>query len=209
MIYIISFPKSGRTWFRTILEEYEKGTKTNAKDHSFTHIGYGYAKDIAARNNFKNRKYESLVLITRDPSDTFVSYYHDYLKRGPTEIKSAIDEYCIGKIADYNKYISDIQGHKFDVVVSYESMISNTIEAIFPVYELLFDDVDTDVLKQAINFCKFDNLYSLEREGKIDMRSRVDGYYKTRKGKVGSAKEELKEETLREIRNKSLEIRHE
>lgn len=201
MIYIISFPKSGRTWFRTILEKYQKDTRTKAKDHSFTHIGYGYGKDTTARNILKSKTYESLILLTRDPSDTFVSYYHDFLKRGPTKFNGTIDEYCIGKIVDYNKYISEIQGHEFDVIVSYESMIDDTFNSILPVYELLFDEVNAYTLKKAIDFCRFENLYSLEREGKVDMRSKVDGYYKTRKGKVGSAKEELKEETLEKIRN--------
>ncbi len=199
MIYIVSFPKSGRTWFRTILQEYETRSSSVSKKHLFTHIGYGYGKDANARNSIKNKAYEAIILLARDPSDTFVSYYHDYVKRGPNTLDGTIDEYCVSKIADYNQYVSEIQEHEFDVTMEYESMMDDTIGAILPTFDLLFDEVDMDALQDAVDFCSFQNLYTLEREGTIDMRRKIDGFYKTRKGKVGSAKEELKEETLEKI----------
>ena len=70
-----------------------------------------------------------------------------------------------------------------------------------PVMEIVFDKVDLDTYNEVLEFCHFDNLSKLEREGKIDMRGSKK-FYKTRKGKVGSHKEELQRSTIRKLNKK-------
>ena len=45
MIFFISYPKCGRTWCRTIIDEYAKRSKSTPKDHVWTHIKFGNQPD--------------------------------------------------------------------------------------------------------------------------------------------------------------------
>ena len=203
MIFIVSFPKSGRTWFRKIVETYESRTNIQALKHKFTHIGYGYSSDRKEIRQLEYHDRNKVIFLSRDPADTFVSYYHDYIKRGPLEFIGTIDEFCLGKIDDFNKYVDDLSKYEQDYCLTYEEMIDDTKKAVLPVFEMLFEKVDEESLDYAIDFCGFKNLYLLERSGKIDMRTGgVEGYRKTRKGKIGSSIEELKSDTIHEIRTR-------
>ena len=80
-------------------------------------------------------------------------------------------------------------------------MSSDPFNTFLPVMEIVFGDVNLDKYREVIDFCNFDNLSKLEREGKIDMRgSKV--FHKTRRGEVGSHKKELQKETIRKLQKK-------
>ena len=80
-------------------------------------------------------------------------------------------------------------------------MQKDPYNTFLPVMKMLFGEVDIDIFKEVIEFCHFDNLSKLEREGKIDMRGSKT-FRKTRKGKVGSHKEELQKDTIKKLRKK-------
>lgn len=209
MIYIVSYPKCGRTWFRTIISQYEKLSKSKAKEYKFTHLGFGLDSNNDVLKEILSKGEDRLLInISRDPLDVLVSYYDDTLKRGKGKEKkqvkeNTIDQFCIEQTERYLEFSEIIKQFDFDYSMTYEGMKKNTLKQILPAFEILFDKVDIDKLEAAIEFCQFDNLSELERAGKIDMRSnRVKGYFKTRKGKIGSHKEELKPETIKAIRKK-------
>ena len=58
-------------------------------------------------------------------------------------------------------------------------------------------------MNEAIKYCQFDNLREKEKSGEVNLRWKEEyrrkGHFKTRKGKVGSAKEELQPETLKKL----------
>lgn len=206
MIFIISYPKSGRTWFRVLVKKYEKESNTLSKESKFTHIGFGYEGNRKLRDEvLSGKKTDALINLTREPLDTLVSYYHDAHKRGKFGLQEkakdlGIDNFCIMQVEDYLKYKSFEEKIDFDYSTSYEEMQKNTIEAVLPAFEILFDKVDKETLSKAIEYCEFENLSKLERSGKIDMHSKQNKFYKTRKGKVGSHKEELKPNTINTIK---------
>jgi len=209
MIYIVSYPKSGRTWFRTIISQYEKLSESNAKEYIFTHLGFGMDSNNDVLKEILSKGEDRLLVnISRDPLDVLVSYYDDTLKRGRVREKkqaktNTIDQFCIEQTERYLEFSEIIKQFDFDYSMTYEGMKKNTLKEILPAFEILFDKVNIDKLEEAIEFCQFDNLSKLERAGKIDMRSgRGKGYFKTRKGKIGSHKEELKLETIKTIRKK-------
>ena len=190
---IVSYPKSGRTWLRVMIEQYSKMTKQRPDKHQWTHIGYGYRENMLLEQvgKFEGTK----VLLQRDPLDTIVSFYHDEKARRPHNARKGIDEYAKKKIEHYNKFSKDIKTLDFDISLSYERMLTDSYKEVLPIFHALFGAVETKSLQDTIEFCKFDNLYDLERKRKIDMRG-GSTFFKTRKGKVGSAQEELSQETL-------------
>lgn len=193
---IVSYPKSGRTWLRVMIKQYSKVTNQRYEpdEHQWTHIGYGYGRVILPQHV---RKYEGTkVLLQRDPLDTIVSFYHDESARRPHLVRGDIDDYAKKKVHHYNKYTREIKTLDFDISLSYERMLTDTYKEVLPIFHALFGAVESKSLQDTIEFCKFDNLYDLERKGEMEMRANST-FFKTRKGKVGSAQEELSPETIK------------
>ena len=206
MIYFISYPKCGRTWCRTIINEYAKRSKATPKEHVWTHIKFGNQKDPKSeRNNGWLKKDATNILLKRNDLDTLVSLYHDQIKRVPgvkrNYIKKTIDDFVLDKSDHLLEFKKKSRELTYEYEFSYEKMIKDPFKTYLPVMEIVFGKVDIDTFKEVIEFCHFDNLSKLEREGKIDMRgSKL--FRKTRKGKVGSHKEELQKETIVKLRKK-------
>ena len=206
MIYFISYPKCGRTWCRTIVDEYAKRTKATPKDHVWTHIKFGNQPDPKReRDGGWLKEGATRILLKRNDLDALVSLYHDQMKR-VTGMKSryknkTIDDYVVDKSDHLLRFKEKSRELTYDYELSYEKMVKNSFKTFLPVMELVFDNVDLDTYREVIEFCHFDNLSKLEREGKIDMRGGKK-FYKTRKGKVGSHKEELQKDTIRKLQKK-------
>ncbi len=194
---IISYPKSGRTWLKVLIERYCKVASIKKPQVNSNHLGYGHGKEKSV-----SPEKDTWVLLTRDKSDTLVSLYHDDKVRYPKRVGGKdIDTYVKDMLPEINKFYTEIENYPFAHIMSYEKMSENTFKEVLPFFELYFDKVDEDALKEAVEYCKFDNLAKKERANKVDMRVpskfKVKGFYKTRKGKVGSAREELSPETIK------------
>ena len=205
MIFFISYPKSGRTWCRTIVEQYAKRTGLPQPDVLWTHIGFGNQKDPGDKERGWLGEGATRILLKRNDLDALVSLYHDQMQR-VTGMKTkyrnkTIDDYVLDKSDHLLRFKEKSRELTYDYELSYEKMIKHPFKTFLPVMEMVFGEVDIDIFKEVIEFCHFDNLSKLERAGKIDMRgSRT--FHKTRKGKVGSHKEELQKETIRKLQKK-------
>ena len=206
MIYFVSYPKCGRTWCRTIINEYAKRSKaTPPKKHVWTHITFGNQKDPEDRGSKWLQEGVTRILLKRNDLDTLVSLYHDQMARvngmRSRYKNKSIDDYVIDKSDHLVRFKKASRELTYDCEFSYEKMIKDPFETFLPVMKIVFGEVDLDTYREVIKFCHFDNLSKLEREGKIDMRGSKK-YHKTRKGKVGSHKEELQRETIRTLQKK-------
>ena len=209
MICFVSYPKCGRTWCRTIVEEYARRAglpqPEARKDIFWTHITFGNVKDPQDRGNPWSKDGVTRVLLKRNDLDALVSLYHDQMKRvinvGKEYKNRTIDEYVLNKSDHLLRFKSKSRELTYDYEFSYEKMIKDPFNTFLPVMEIIFGEVDLDKYRETIEFCRFDNLSKLEREGKIDMRGSKK-FHKTRKGKVGSHKEELQKDTINKLKKK-------
>ena len=209
MICFVSYPKCGRTWCRTIVEEYARRAglpqPEARKDIFWTHITFGNVKDPQDRGNPWSKDGVTRVLLKRNDLDALVSLYHDQMKRvvnvGKEYKNRTIDEYVLNKSDHLLRFKSKSRELTYDYEFSYEKMIKDPFNTFLPVMEIIFGEVDLDKYRETIEFCHFDNLSKLEREGKINMRGSKK-FHKTRKGKVGSHKEELQKDTINKLKKK-------
>ena len=198
---ILSYPKSGRTWLKVLIDEYRKRCGVRKPDLTWSHIGHGSSVEHPPKNLTCNT-----ILLTRDYADTLVSYYHDDCVRNRSKVDGkTIDEYVRHNLSDIKTFYNTVSQKDIFLTLEYEKMIENTYTEVLPLFAYLFDDqVDVKCLRRAIDFCQFENLSNLERQNKIDMRVSSShmrqGFYKTRNGKVGSANKELQPETIEYIR---------
>ena len=209
MIFFISYPKCGRTWCRTIVEEYARRAglpqPEPKKKILWTHITFGNQRDPGDKGEKWLQDGARRILLKRNDLDALVSLYHDQMKR-VTNVKKnyknkTIDNFVLDKSDHLLKFKEKCRELTYEYEFSYEKMIKNPYKTFLPVMEIIFGEVDKEIFKEVIEFCHFDNLSKLEREGKIDMRGSKQ-FRKTRKGKVGSHKEELRKETIVKLEKK-------
>src|SRR5262249_19297590 len=119
--FIISYPKSGRTWVRLLLGKFlqlhfgfaedaqmlELHALTSRLPHmprvDVTHDDYPHWKPAAAIERTKDRyRGKKVVLLIRDPRSTLVSYYFQYTRRGDKEL--ANDAAFNGTMSDFVRH---------------------------------------------------------------------------------------------------------
>jgi len=205
-IVFISYPKSGRTWIHKIFEKYQEFSQSSIKQENVvlrTHLGYG-GNEIPKLKKIKQLDNPRYVLLTRDIPDTLVSFYHDEkVRKFRGGAKGTIDDFVLEYKTLIDKFYNEISTYNFDYKFSYERMQILPMETILPFMNLVYGNVDLFALKEAVDYCHFSKLSILERQQKEDMavsasHQRQD-FFKTRKGQVGSAADELKPETLKQL----------
>ena len=211
MIYFISFPKCGRTWCRTIVDQYAERTGQEHEQIRYTHLGLGNVKDKQDKGEPWRKEGATRIHLSRNWLDALVSLYHDQKVRVSevaNEYKKGrgktIDDFVLNRMKWVSRYEEERKLLEFDHELNYEDMISEPERTFLPVMEIIFGEVDRKVFKEVIEFCEFENMSELERKKKLDLHVGKGymrkGFYKTRKGKVGSHKEELRPETIEKLK---------
>ncbi len=211
---VLSFPKSGRTWLRTILGKYmelEYGVPFTLELNSeeidkelkigFTH----FFKRVEEVGDCKK------ILLLRDPRDVIVSHYHQCKKREKIfngSISQFINdwEFGISKTIDFmNEAWGRYAGREDCIVVSYENMHENAYRELTRIISFLGFRMDEEKLKEAIAFSEFRNMQKMERNNSFDnfrlkaMNKGDIDTYKVRKGKIGGYREELEKRDIEYI----------
>lgn len=219
--FIISFPKCGRTWLRTIigrifqkhygLEESEIMYLTSAPiecegripvamayhDQHPHHRKKGQISNQKSRYEGKN-----IILMVRNPDDVLLSlYYHMKFRAKNTKLdKSEFVREKVGSLIDYyNTWVDNKEFfNRFDIVV-YKKLHSDPVGEIKKVLRVFCpnEKISDAVIEEAIDYSSFSKMRKYEKENRFKDQTlkRLDSdsrSFKTRKGVVGSAKKELK-----------------
>ena len=93
--FVISFPKTGRTWLRHMIDEMIKKSTYNL-DVTFTHDHSEIITEDGVRNDTKfifnhirRKRYKRarVIFLVRNPKDVVVSHYHQITKRSLKPLK--------------------------------------------------------------------------------------------------------------------------
>lgn len=193
----VSFPKSGRTWIRVMLD----------------HLGISLEYYHANSGHRKRLKYEQLgvkptqyakhkvILMIRDPRDVVVSGYFQATKREKIysrDISHFIRDsrHGIEKIIRYNNlWLGAAENMQNILVVRYEDCHVDAAKQLKRIVQLLGrDNLSDDTIDAAVEFAKFENMRRREAQGAFEEQygaaltateSTDPESYKTRRGKVG------------------------
>ena len=190
-----------------IMEKYEEFSGSTVKQDDVmirTHLGYGGHEHLNQPARIKQLDNPQYVLLTRDIPDTLVSFYHDEkVRKFRGGAKGTVDDFALEYKPLIDKFYEEVSTYNFAYEFSYEQMQILTMETVLPFMNLVYGNVQLFPLKEAVDYCHFSKLSILERQRKEDMavsaNHQQQDFYKTRKGKVGSAKDELKPETLKQL----------
>ncbi|MEQ9550267.1 MAG: sulfotransferase domain-containing protein [Coleofasciculus sp. G3-WIS-01] len=200
-VYIISYPKSGRTWLRILfgkalseqfhldetllLETHPLTRSAKINPTLFTHDGAGFGdknswNELATDKSFYRNK--KVVFLVRDPKDVIVSSYFHVTKRqrrfdGSISEFIRSDIYGIKKIVTFYKIWLDNQTVPKDfLLLKYENMHKDTSEVLRSLLSFTgVQNVPGNTIETAVNFSDFENMRKLESSQKFSKTSMQPG----------------------------------
>lgn len=247
--YIISVPKSGRTWLammvgKVLIDHYgirngnpaeirrlgnQKGVpKVQAAhdDNAMWKLPHEFVTD---KSRFKGKK---VIFLVRDPRDVIVSAYHHkktrvkpkkmyffFTKPGherEVPFTGDIDQFVHSEIGGIDSIIrflniwADQRNVPDDFMLTrYEDIKKDPAGELRRCINFIgLTDVPDELIKQAVEFCSFENMRKMEATGAIDSPRLRPGdknnpeSFKTRKGKAGGYLNELTPEQIKFIEDK-------
>lgn len=185
--YFISFPKSGRTWTKSVLANYYALVNDVDVFHDFSpirrtpgHTGipriiFTHANhlkgDEGASEFIRSLRPKKVVLLVRDPAATTQSFYYRLLKRKqvaevqgiPLDKFVSLDHLGLAQVVRFlNRWFNAGSSFEGFYVLSYERCVANPKAEFFSLLSFLGEDVETNALEQAVN-------RSLDTTRKIEM----------------------------------------
>ena len=231
-VYVLSFPKCGRTWLRMMLAKtfalmdgedvsdyfaYAPAPDRNMRiifDHEDSGGLSAYDALETDKTKYKNEK---VLFLVRDARDVMVSYYFQMTRRTGNalsfkNIASFIrNEICgIDTLLTYMNIWENSRHIPSDfLLVRYEDMHDHPHLQLKRVLEFIgLAGVSDEVIKTAVDFAQFDNMKALEKAGSMQARQLTPGdvndpeSYKARRGKIGGYTDYLGEEDLHYLNQK-------
>lgn len=201
--HFVSFPKSGRTWVRYMLDRL--GLEQSIVFH---HDGFEFNDGTRPELEFdveaRLRKYQAvdrLLYLERDPRDTIVSLFHQVTGRFADffDYRAPISEFIrdnyfgAENLQKFREMWSEIAARRNVKVFSYEAFHENTVQQLCDVLDYYELPANTGAVLAAVEDASFENMRSKEasqtyREAWLRPRN---GHYKVRNGKVGGYLNEL------------------
>ncbi|MBN1868625.1 sulfotransferase domain-containing protein [Candidatus Sumerlaeota bacterium] len=211
--YVLSFPKSGRTWLRLMigkvmsdafgLPEQEMldtvgyAQRAGIPPFRFSHDGCASVGPQAVRQTESKRRYrdKKVLLLVRDPRDTIVSYYFECVHRQKA-FEGTMSEFVrdatfgipriYGFYSEWERARNTPRGF---LHLSYEKMHSAPETTLRQALDFLeVPGVGDDLVRRAVEFGEFENMKKLERDGffgKRAMRPRDESDNETYKVRRG------------------------
>lgn len=192
-IYIISYPKTGRTWLRALIGK-SLCEKNGLSEERMMKMNYitaasglpriSFLHDEAAmldkksyqelssdKSKYKNKK---VLLLSRDVKDTLVSAYFQATKRinvfnGNISEFIRSHQYGVLKILMFYKYWYEKQHVPKDFLfIKYENLHKEPDVVLEQTLKFIgVQDIDKQFIDSAIEYCSFNNLKKAEGENRF------------------------------------------
>jgi hypothetical protein len=207
-VLLVSFPKSGRTWVRVMLDRL-------GLHLTYSHDDSDHSKQVPfpALDHDKSRYRESRVtFLLRDPRDVVVSGYFQAAKRlglyeGTISDFIRDERHGIEKIVRFNQaWLAARSQPKDFLLLKYEDFHADAARELQKIVRFLdVGGITEEDLAATVRHAKFENMKRLERSGGFDgtygdiLRPADPDdpeSFKTRKGKVGGYSDYLSAEDI-------------
>ena len=191
-VYILSFPKSGRSWLRfligrTLIQHHGGDVSAIPKTHHLHRLDPRLPRIFVTHDDFPHRKRpeeleidktrygsKKVILLVRDPRDVIVSLFFHRKYRGKgtefavDELSDFVRQECGGIdsiIAFYNVWAKNLDVPKELLLVRYEDLRRDTFNELKRILLFLgITWISDDTLIEAIKFSSFENMKKMESE---------------------------------------------
>jgi hypothetical protein len=188
--FVVSVPKSGRTWLRVFLYSYfcrsanreftisnRKLVGTGAPKVIFTHDLWSYVRNrklkfrLLGKNLIPLRvsRTKPILLLVRDPRDVIVSYFFQMTRRG-SKYRGDLPEtirhprFGVNSIVEVlNTWMAEWEARKDFKVIRYEDCRSHPDAAFREVLTFIgIEAIDEGTFRHALQFSSFENMKKME-----------------------------------------------
>ncbi|MFZ3138515.1 MAG: TylF/MycF/NovP-related O-methyltransferase [Thermodesulfovibrionales bacterium] len=223
-VWIVSYPRSGNTWIRLLISDiilqlhgFDTGTELPIHaDDIIPDIQQKNIDDIDTRVKLPFRLIKThwtrekvrgkVIYIFRKPAEALCSYYYFHLRYPhlKNKVSSGIDIFVTQNIDEWcrhiKSYIKAYESGEDILFISYEYMHEDPVLVLKSVSNFIGISADETQYKKAIKNHTFDKHHNNEQLG-----DHLFEYF-FRKGKVDSAKNELKLDTIKHIEERALHL---
>lgn len=190
-VYIISYPKCGRTWLRLLIgkavcDRFNEPEEDMIDTYKITavsgilrtHFSHDYSSILGAfpydrmptnKSDYADKK---VIFIVRNIKDVLVSSYFQATKRtgkfeGDISQFIRSDKFGVKKIVTfYNLWHTNQHVPKDFLLLRYEAMHEDPHKALTQTLEFMeMDGVTAELVETAVSFAQFDNMKKLEASG--------------------------------------------
>lgn len=196
--FVISVPKSGRTWLRVFLSKYlaelkdqqiELFAASPVQKIKYTHDFWENRAEPRLYDRMRGirvipkpyRKIKPKVLVVRDPRDLMVSLYFQLTKRSfdkhSSDFSGTLSELLVDNKFGVKKVVETMnfwyrewcQLDNF-LMIRYEDAKADDEATFRRVLEFLNVKFDEAVFQVSLDFSSFDNMKKIEKSGKVDIK---------------------------------------
>jgi hypothetical protein len=205
-----------------LLDTYKASKAALDEAIMFSHGGPRYLFDFRRFDEltFDTELYapKRVIHLVRDIRDTLVSYYFQLAKREQLftgDMSAFLRDPIFGArkiIAYYTLWFRHHRQTRDFMLLRYEAMRRDPIEALIPALDFLGIAGASEVAPSAVEFASFENMRRMEQTGGFKRKMMQPGQsgdqesYKVRKGKVGGFTEYLSPENLAYIDTQLAEL---
>ncbi|MBD3322025.1 MAG: hypothetical protein GF350_13085, partial [Chitinivibrionales bacterium] len=209
-VTVLSYPKSGRTWLRVMLDYLDICTRFT---HDTAESLHNSSHDFPVSTDKDRYSKTRLVFLIRDPRDIVVSsYYHTVYKKGLFNgpISSFIRHHKFGiekTLRFQNCWLEHGAILSTFLLVSYEDMLGDTTGELMRIVRFAGAEsyIREEQVNEAVEIFTFKTMQRLERSGLLRMRyggmlrvkdKRDVKTFKVRSGGSGAYRRELSSEDI-------------
>ena len=207
-VFIVGYPKSGNTWFQTLVCSVNFGVHPEFTPdkliqdlvpdvHSKSYYKRYEAQTFFKTHHLPKEEYRRVIYLLRDGRDVMVSYFHflnalrcgntinlfefirDQGKLIPTKWHEHVEAWLL------NPYDAEI------ITIKYEDLKTNPLHEMKRFCEFVHLDRSEEFIRGAIERCSFENMRRQERTAWPSDKPFV------RRGEIGSFRDEMPPDALR------------
>jgi estrone sulfotransferase len=145
------------------------------------------------------------IYLYRNPEDALMSFYYFKLRYpgSSNAAEQGPDAFCIREFSQWVDHVSQALSYNADgnsvYLIRYEDLHGATEQVLVDLWNWLEIPMPREVCFRATNHMEFSKLQELESRSNTN----TSGHQFFRKGQIGSAANELKKETIEQIRDES------
>jgi len=232
-IFLLSYPKAGRTWVRVMLAKLSEIMGGDPKKKEM--IRYKHPKPCfnGEQLRFKVNS-KKIILLYRDPRDIVVSNFFQVTLREKQKwnFKGNISKFIrdekfgIGDIINfYNIWLKRLQPHPNFMFLKYEDLIKHTPQEFMRICSFLGISITQPIIDKVVAYSSFENMKKMDLGDKdhlLSNKSALGGgpkapylpykgvqrqeAMKIRKGVIGGYKEYLNPKDIKYVNRRLLEL---
>lgn len=209
-VYLISYPRSGRTWLRTMLgtalcNHFSLNISSPEliaelwQKHSDIPVIRLSHSEIRLPNPKKFHQ-KKVILLVRNPLDIGVSRYH--YKQRPGAMTDHASHTVREVVNCYNTWATYMVKNSSNcLLIKYEDLLHTPEDCLRRIFDFMeLSEMGEPTLSKTIDACSFKNLKQLANDPTRSLFYRPNNSEMVRSGKSGSSKTELPQETYDELK---------